>query len=163
MTAAVQKTEDFQPFTGPDFAALSMADRLKLRSAAMLVTISGIARGETEHRAWKFPLYFLFIAYMAAPIPVPGSHAIPAALAYGWIRLGLTPRARWAQGEIRRNFNHAALVRDYQDYIHEVPATPGKFRVESWRLAVKANKTLYHDTVAAKRIFTSRVRDFFIG
>lgn len=145
----------------PDFSALTRTDRLKLRSAAMLVTISGIGKGETEHCAWKFPLYLMFIAYMAAPIPVPGSHAIPAALAYGWIRLGLTPRARWAQGEISKKFNHAALVRDHQDYIHEDPEMPGKYRVASWRLAIKANKTAYQDTVEAKRIFTARVYNFF--
>jgi len=145
----------------PDFMALSRRDRLTLRSAAMLVTISSIGKGETSHRAWKFPLYLLFMAYMAAPIPVPGSHAIPAALAYGWIRLGLTPRARWAQGEISKKFNHVALVRDYKDYIQEDPDVPGKYRVASWRLAVKANKTAYQDTVEAKRIFTSRVYDLF--
>lgn len=146
----------------PDFSALSPMDRLKLRSAAMLVTISGIGKGETEHRAWKFPFYLLFMAYMAAPIPVPGSHAIPAALAYGWIRLGLTPRARWAQEEISKKFNHAALVHDYRDYIRADPQKPGRFYVASWKLAIQANKTVYKDTVEAKRIFTSRIRDYFM-
>lgn len=145
----------------PDFAALSQADRLKLRSAAMLVTLAGIARGETEHRAWKFPLYLLFIAYMMAPIPIPGSNVIPMALAYGWYRLGLTKRARWAQGEISRKFNHAALVDDHRDYIRRDPENPGRFRVETWPLVVGANKTACHDIVAAKRIFTARLCRFF--
>lgn len=144
-----------------DFNSLSPADRMKLRSAAMLVSISGIAKGDTEHRAWKFPLYLLFMAYLMAPIPIPGSNLLPMALAFGWVRLGLTNRARWAQGEISRQFNHAALVDDYRDCIDPDPEKPGAFRVKTLALAVKAHQTAYQDIMAARRIFTGRIRNFF--
>ena len=147
----------------PVFNALSQIDRLKLRSAAAIAALAGIARGETEHRAWKFPFYLGLVTFIALPIPVPGSNAIPLALAFGWYRLGLTPQARWAQGEISKKFNHAALVEDYRDCLHETPQNSGIFKVKTWPLARKANKAAYQDMVAAKRIFTGRVRDFFLS
>lgn len=146
----------------PVFNALSMPDRLQLRTAAMVTALSGVACDETKQSPWKFPFYGLYIGFIALPIPVPGSNLIPIGLLLGWYGLGLTERARLSDRQIREKFNHVTMVETFKDFIREDPAVPGRFHVQTVSLAVGANKIVWRDMVEAKRAFVKSVRDFLM-
>jgi hypothetical protein len=144
----------------PVFNALSGADRLKLKTAAMMTAISGVACDETKQAPWKFPFYCLYIGFIALPIPIPGTNMIPFMLLLGWYGLGLTERARLSNRQIKDKFNHATLVEDHKDFIREEPEASGRFRVLTVPLVIGANKIAWRDMLEAKRAFVKAVRDF---
>lgn len=146
----------------PVFNALSKADRLQLKTATLMTAISGVARDETKQAPWKFPFYFLYIGFIALPLPIPGTNVIPIMGLLGWYSLGLTERARLSNQQIKAKFNHATMVDDHKAFIREDPDASGRFRVQSMKLALGTNKTAWRDMMEAKRAFVKGVRDFLM-
>lgn len=146
----------------PVFNALSKADRLQLKTATLMTAISGVARDETKQAPWKFPFYFLYIGFIALPLPIPGTNVIPIMGLLGWYGLGLTERARQSNQQIKAKFNHATMLEEHKTFIREDPDATGGFRVQSMKLAIGANKTAWRDLMEAKRAFVKGVRDFLI-
>lgn len=146
----------------PEFNDLSYIDRMKLQAAAMVTSISNIAHADTKLAPWKFPLYFLFLSFVVAPIPIPGNNAVPLLLLAFWFGLRLTPRSRWAHQLIKEKFNPVALVEDHEDFIIPSAESPKQFQVKGYELMKHANGTAWKDFKAAGRIFVKSVRDYWV-
>jgi len=146
----------------PVFNALSRPDRLQLKTATLMTAISGVARDETKQAPWKFPFYFLYIGFIALPLPIPGTNLIPIMGLLGWYSLGLTERARQSNQQIKAKFNHATMLEEHKSFIREDSAATGGFRVQTVPLAIGTNKTAWRDLMEAKRAFVKGVRDFLM-
>jgi hypothetical protein len=153
-------SETTPPRLSSIFNAMSGADKLKLRAVTGLRVFSEILREDTRHAPWKFPIYMGFVSVIA--LPLPGTHAVPLGLLFGWYALGLTERARWAKGRLVEKFKPLNMVNDNHAFIAPDAKDPQKFKVHGVALAVDGNKAAWRDLKESGQIFKDSVRDYFL-
>lgn len=129
----------------PVFNKLSRRDRLTLISAAVVEESSRFARDDTIAHPWRASLYLGIIAFIAAPIPLPGANIGPLLLIAGMAATRLTPWARRAD-DLRRSFNSAAVMEKYSAYVTPDPDRGGAFRVRSMKLAADSGRRVMGHT-----------------
>lgn len=128
------------------FNRLSMADRLKLRSAALTKALTGFARDDTATYPWRYPLYAAFIITVATPLPFPFASTILVAATLLWAKTSRSELAQRLNGRLRDSFNHAALVEEHKAFIKPDPEKTGSYRIRNLALAWDTTKKSFDDT-----------------
>ena len=150
-----------EPIT-PLFNQLSLVDRVTLKSASLFKAVTGIARDDSKAHPWRYPFYAGFLAFIMAPIPIPGANIIPILLFFGAARTRLTPWARMADDRLTTAFNSAAVMEAHRQFIHPHASEPGRYNLKKVELAKDTARVTVGDVYdatrsgwrALKRLFT---------
>lgn len=140
----------------PEFNRLSGADRLKLKSAALMTAMSGFIRDDTKKDPWKYPFYSLYLVSMVTPFPFPGATMLILVVTAGVTSLRLTPWSRQVNDRLKEAFNEKALVEAHIVFIEQDRDDPRRFYVRDIDLLRGTAKKTYDDTVEATRHFSNK-------
>ncbi len=144
------------------FNTLSKADRMQLRSVALMTAITGFVRDETLRNPWRYPLYAGYLVVVAAPVPMFGLGIMVMIATVAWAKTSKTLTARRLQSYMREAFDGAALVRRYGDMI-EPAYEGGSPAVDGRALARGAAREAAQDSRIAARYAGSALKRLVMG
>ena len=145
------------------FNRLSMADRMKLRGAALTKALTGFARDDTQAHPWRYPLYVAYIVTISTPLPFPFASTLLIAATLLWAKWSKSETAQRLNGRLRDSFNHAALVEEHKTFIEPDVEQPDSYRIRNWALAWDTTKKSLEDTRQATCHAWQSLRKFIMN
>lgn len=134
------------------FNGLSMINRLQLRAAAALETLTGVVRDDTKKHPWMYPFYVVYMVVLLTPLPFPFASKILEAATLAWVYMGLTAWTRWVKGRLKEAFNKENLVKNHEEHIEADPDVAGRYKLDYKSLALRTAKNTAADAYETTRI-----------
>ena len=130
----------------PEFNSLGRKDRYKLKTAAMILAVSGFVNEDSRKHPWRFPFYVGYVAIIAAPLPLLGAGVALLGATYIWTRMEMTSYTRRLNKRLKEAFNEKSIM-DAHGH-HVVPASNGKVDhcVNGKSLMKEVSNSVYRDT-----------------